>query len=88
MRTITYKYKVGDLVKFKDHYDSSASCDLFDLAGLTAKVVDCADFGGPAYKLKLEGYEDTWFKQGCFAGLATVSVDTPEGSIECQVVTI
>ena len=82
MRTITYKYKVGDIVKFKDHYDSSASCGLFDLAGLAAKVVDCADFGGPAYKLEgLEGYEDTWFKQGCFAGLATVSVDTPDDSI-------
>lgn len=85
MRTITYKYKIGDFVKFKDHYHSSASCDLFNFVGLTAKVVDCTDYAGPAYKL--EGYGDTWFKQGCFAGLATVHVDTPDGSIECQVVT-
>lgn len=67
MRNITYKYKVGDFVKFKDRYSTSASCDLFELAGSVAKIVDRADFGGPAYKL--EGIEDTWFKQSCFAGL-------------------
>lgn len=83
MRNITYKYKVGDAVKFKDHYDSSASCNLFDLAGSTAVIEERADFNGAAYKIK---GDDAWFKESCFAGLATAHVDTPSGSIGCQVV--
>jgi hypothetical protein len=84
MRNITYKYKVGDLVKFKDYYDSFASCSLFKLAGTTAEVTERADFNGPAYRLK--GHDNAWFKESCFAGLATAHVDTPSGSLECEIV--
>jgi hypothetical protein len=83
MRNITYKYKVGDLVKFKDHYDSSAVCNLFDLAGSTAVIEEMSDFNGPAYKLV---GDDAWFKESCFSGLATAHVDTPFGSLECELV--
>ena len=67
MRQITYKYNIGDTVKFKDKFHPSASCRLKELAGQTATITERKDYGGPAYKLK--GH-DGFFKQACFAGLA------------------
>lgn len=66
MRKITYKYKVGDVVRFKDHFYPYASCGLKERAGTTAKIVECIDFGGATYRL--EGITGV-FKQRCFAGL-------------------
>lgn len=71
MRNIEYKYNVGDYVRFKSHYASDASCDLFERAGAIAVVADRADFNGPAYKLSCD--EDSWYKEGCFEGLASGS---------------
>jgi hypothetical protein len=71
MRNIEFKYNVGDYVRFKSHYNSDASCDLFDRAGTIAVVADRADFGGPAYKLSCT--EDSWYCEGCFEGLASGS---------------
>lgn len=71
MRNIEFKYNVGDCVRFKSHYDSDASCDLFDRAGTIVVVADRADFGGPAYKLSDD--EDSWYCEGCFEGLASGS---------------
>lgn len=68
MRNITYKYKVGDRVRFKDHFGKSATCGLKDLVGQTARIMERRDYNGPAYRL--EG-KDGFFKEGCFAGLAT-----------------
>jgi hypothetical protein len=71
MRNIEFKYNVGDYIRFKGHYDSDASCGLFELAGTIAVVVDRADFNGPTYKLSCD--EDGWYKEGCFEGLASGS---------------
>lgn len=66
MRTIKYKFNIGDKVVFKDKFAPSASCGLKELAGQTATIIEREDYGGPAYKL--EGHTG-FFKQGCFAGL-------------------
>ncbi len=68
MRNITYKYNVGDVVRFKDHFHRYASCGLKERAGTTAKIVERIDYGGATYRL--EGITGV-FKQGCFAGLAS-----------------
>jgi hypothetical protein len=65
VRQIEYKYKVNDTLKFKEKVSPSASCDLKELAGCTARVVECKDYNGPCYKLAgLEGF----FKEDCFQG--------------------
>ena len=69
MRNIEFKYNTGDCVRFKSHYDSDASCNLFDLAGTIAVVIDRADFDGPAYKLSCD--EDSWYCEGCFDRLVS-----------------
>lgn len=66
MRQITYKYKVGDTIKFKRKYGPTASDILHSLARCTAKIVECRDYNGPCYRL--EGI-DGFFKEGCFAGI-------------------
>jgi hypothetical protein len=38
MKQIKHKYKVGDIVKFKDKYHPTASCDLHERAGTTARI--------------------------------------------------
>lgn len=68
MREVTFKYNIGDTLKFKEDFDSSASDILFDLAGTTRKVVDRCVFSHPAYKL--EGLNDSWFTEDCFVGLS------------------
>ena len=68
MRNITYKYNIGDIVKFKEKFPPSAACGLAEKASSTAKVVERKDYGGPAYRL--EGHGE-WFKEGCFAGRVT-----------------
>ena len=67
MSKVNFKYKVGDVVRFKDHFHYCASCGLKKRAGTTAKIVECIDYGGATYRL--EGITGV-FKQGCFAGLA------------------
>lgn len=72
MRNITYKYNVGDIVKFKDKFHSP-TCGLIECAGLTAEIVDRRDYNGPCYKIKNNtGY----FKESCFAGLATEPINS------------
>ena len=71
MRNITYKYNHGDRVCFKDKYPPSASCGLHERAGTTAVIAERSDYNGPSYKLVgVRG----WFKESCFAGLATEPV--------------
>ena len=67
MRNITYKYNVGDIVKFKDKFHSTASCDLASLVGTTGVVEERRDYNGPCYKL-VGG--DCFYKEACFAGPA------------------
>ena len=67
MRNITYKYKVGDIVKFKDKFPPSASCGLAELAGTKGVIADKRDYNGPCY---LIAGDNTYYKESCFAGLA------------------
>lgn len=59
-----FRFNIGDTVKFKDHFDSSASCGLFEKAGTVGVIVDRTMFSTPAYKLA--GDDDTWYSQKCF----------------------
>lgn len=68
MRNITYKYNVGDVVKFKDKFHPTASCDLFSLAGTAARITQRADYGKPTYCI--EGHDGV-FTETCFIGLAS-----------------
>lgn len=70
MRQITFKYEVGDVVKFKDKFHPSASCGLKALVGCTAKVIERRDYDGPCYRL--EGL-DGFFTENCFASLKEVN---------------
>ena len=65
MRTITYKYKIGDIVKFKDKFPPSASCGLKDFEGTTGVVADKRDYNGPCY---LIAGTNCYFKESVFAG--------------------
>ena len=66
MRTIKYKYKVGDRVQFKESFSPTASCGLETLAGQTATITECRDYSGPSYRI---AGHDGFFKERCFAGL-------------------
>lgn len=66
MRTVNYKYNIGDTIKFKDKFHPSASCGLKNLEGTTAEVVERVDYNGPCYRIK--GH-DSFFQERCFAGL-------------------
>jgi ribosomal protein L21E len=66
MRQITYKYKVGDTVKFKDKFNKSATSCLKKFAGRTARITEQRDYNGPCYRLEgIEGF----FTERCFAGI-------------------
>lgn len=66
MRTITYKYNLGDIVKFKDKFHSP-SCGLANLAGTTGVIEERRDYNGPCYKLV---GTDSFYKESCFEGPA------------------
>jgi hypothetical protein len=54
MKQITYKYKVGETVKFKDKYHPTATCGLHERAGTTAKISGYAPsyYNKPHYYLE------------------------------------
>lgn len=72
MRNITYKYNVGDYVKFKSKF-SSPTCGLVGREGTIAKITGLA----PSYNNKPHYYLDNnicgAYRESCFAGLATES---------------
>jgi hypothetical protein len=63
---ITYKYNVGDVVKFKDKFHSP-TCGLKGLEGTTGVVEERRDYNGPCYKL---AGGDGFYKETCFEGPA------------------
>ena len=67
MRNITYKYNLGDVVRFKSKFHESASCGLAELAGTQGVVEDRRDYNGPCYKL---AGGDSFIKESCFEGPA------------------
>lgn len=68
MRKITYKYNIGDYVRFKTTFSSAASCGLSKKAGSIAKITDRFNYGSACYAL--ECYEGI-FTEDCFDGLAS-----------------
>jgi hypothetical protein len=66
MRNITYKYNLGDVVKFKDKFHSP-TCGLNGLEGTTGVVEERRDYNGPCYKL---AGMDSFCKESCFEGPA------------------
>ena len=68
MVNITYKYNVGDKVKFKDKF-TNPSCRLAEKAGTVAKITGLA----LPYNNKPHYYledEEAVFPETCFQGLA------------------
>jgi hypothetical protein len=65
MRNITYKYNLGDVVRFKSKFHESASCGLAELAGTQGVVEERRDYNGPCYKL---AGMDQFFIEKCFDG--------------------
>ena len=85
---ITYKYSVGDYIKFKSKF-TNPTCGLAWRAGTVAKITGIAK----AYNNKPHYYvndvEDEVFPESCFAGLATESefraqlaLDTEEDTLQ------
>jgi hypothetical protein len=68
MRNITYRYNLGDVVRFKSKFHESASCGLAELAGTQGVVEDRRDYNGPCYKL---AGMDQFFTEKCFDGSVT-----------------
>ncbi len=68
MKKITYKYNIGDYVRFKDKLAPTASCGLAEKAGSIAKITERFDYGSACYAL--EGHEGV-FTENCFEGLAS-----------------
>ena len=77
MRNITYKYNLGDIVKFKDKFHSTASCDLKKLAGTTATITSRALPYNNKPFYHLNDNDHTAYPETCFAGLATEPVNPP-----------
>jgi len=65
MRNITYKYNLGDVVRFKSKFHESASCGLAELAGTQGVVEERRDYNGPCYKL---AGMNQFFTEKCFDG--------------------
>lgn len=80
MRNITYKYKVGDKVQFKNSFHPSASCGLRALAGRIVTIVECKDYNGPCYRVDCL---DSFFTEKCFAGFAGL-IDSEEEEDNCE----
>jgi hypothetical protein len=67
MRNITYKYNLGDVVRFKSKFHESASWGLAELADTQGVVEERRDYNGPCYKL---AGMDSFCKESCFEGPA------------------
>ena len=88
MRNIIYKYNVGDYVKFKDKFHSTASCDLKKLAGTTAIITGRALPYNNKPFYHLNDNDHTAYPETCFAGLATESEFLAQSSLADEVDTL
>lgn len=70
MKTVNHKFKVGDVVKFKDKFHSP-TCGLIGRGGTTAKITGIA----PSYNNRPYYYLNNTtcgaYKESCFVGLAS-----------------
>lgn len=75
MSNITYKYKVGDRVKFRENM-INPSCGLLKLMGQEVEITGIA----PAYNNKpcyyINGDNNTVYSERLFAGLATEPINS------------
>ena len=67
MRNITYKYKVGDKVKFKSKF-KNPSCGLVWRAGTVAEITEIARSYNNKPHYKVNGVDDEVFPETVFAG--------------------
>lgn len=73
MRQITYKYNIGDVIRFKEKFNKTTTSCLKKFASRAAKVTERRDYNGPCYRLEgIEGF----FTERCFTGIVEVSMDT------------
>jgi hypothetical protein len=72
MKNITYKYNVGDYVKFKDKF-SSPTTGLVGREGTIAKITGIAFAYNNRPHYHINNIEGEVFAESCFAGLATES---------------
>lgn len=81
---VTYKYNVGDYVRFKDKF-SSPSTGLVGREGTIAKITGIA----PSYNNKPHYYLDNnicgAYRESCFAGLATESEFHAQCSLDSKI---
>jgi len=88
MRNITYKYNVGDYVRFKDKFNSPSSTGLVGREGTIAKITGIA----PSYNNKPHYYLDNnicgAYRESCFAGLATESEFHAQLALDAEVGTL
>jgi hypothetical protein len=69
MRNITYKYSVGDYVRFKSKF-TNPTCGLVWRAGTVAKITGIAKAYNNRPHYYVNGVEDEVFPESVFAGLA------------------
>lgn len=72
MRNITYKYNVGNYIRFKSKF-TNPTCGLVWRAGTVAKITGIAKAYNNKPHYYVNGVEDEVFPESVFAGLATES---------------
>jgi hypothetical protein len=87
MRNITYKYNVGDYVKFKDKF-SSPTTGLVGREGTVAKITGIAFAYNNRPHYHINNIEGEVFAESCFAGLATESEFLAQGSLAAEIDTL
>lgn len=65
--SITYKYNIGDIVRFKKTFSCTCSCGLKELAGSTGVIEERRNYNGPTYKL---AGDPAFYQESCFEGPA------------------
>ena len=84
MKDITYKYNVGDYVKFKDKF-SSPTCGLVGREGTIAKITGHAFAYNNRPHYYINDIEGEVFTETCFAGLATESEFLAQRALSVEV---
>ena len=87
MRNITYKYNVGDYVRFKSKF-TNPTCGLVWRAGTIAKITGIAKAYNNRPHYYVNGVKDEVFVESCFVGLATESEFRAECLLDDEVDTL
>lgn len=87
MRNVTYKYSVGDYVRFKSKF-TNPTCGLVWRAGTIAKITGIAKAYNNKPHYYVNGVEDEVFPESVFAGLATESEFRAQCLLDSEVDTL